>query len=81
MKERRNAEAGSRRTAAGRLGSEGWTRRELVAALAPAAALAQNPASPADELKAAQDRMKANADTLSKLTVPMETEPAFQFHA
>jgi hypothetical protein len=59
------------------------TRRELVAALAPAAALAQTaqPASPTDELKAAQARLKANSDALSKLTVPIETEPAFQFRA
>ena len=62
------------------------TRRELVAALAPAAALAQTvsprvPATPADELQAAQARLKANSEALSKLTVPMETEPAFQFKA
>jgi hypothetical protein len=58
------------------------TRRQLVAALAPAA-LAQTgtPASPTDELKAAQARVKANSEALSNLTVPMETEPAFQFRA
>jgi len=65
------------------------TRRQLVAALAPAAALAQTvapsqtatPANPADELKAAQARLKANSEALAKLPVPMETEPAFQFKA
>lgn len=58
------------------------TRRELVAALAPAAALAQTPAaSPADELTAARARVKSNSEALAKLAVPMETEPAFQFRA
>jgi hypothetical protein len=61
------------------------TRRQLVAALAPAlahtAALPQTtaPATPADELQAAQARVKANGEALAKLQVPMETEPAFQF--
>jgi hypothetical protein len=63
------------------------TRRQLVATLAPAAALAQTaapqtaPASPADELSAAQARLKANREALARLQVPMETEPAFQFKA
>jgi hypothetical protein len=60
------------------------TRRELVAALVPAAALAQTnppPSSAADELKDARARLKANGDALAKLAVPMETEPAFQFRA
>lgn len=62
------------------------TRRELVAALGPAAALAQTvsnttPATPADELKAAQMRLKANSEALAKLSVPIETEPAFHFGA
>jgi hypothetical protein len=64
------------------------TRRQLVATLAPAAALAQTaaspqtaPASPADELSAAQARLKANSEALARLQVPMETEPAFQFKA
>jgi len=60
------------------------TRRQLaVAALAPAA-LAQTtpqPATASDELKAAQARMKANSDALSRMQVPIETEPAFQFKA
>lgn len=59
------------------------TRRQMVAALAPAAALAQPPApaAPGDELKAAQARLKANSQALAKLQVPMDTEPAFQFRA
>jgi hypothetical protein len=60
------------------------TRRQLVATLAPAAVFAQNPttpATPADELKAAQSRLKANSDALTKMSVPMDTEPAFQFHS
>ena len=62
------------------------TRRELVAALGPAAAIAQTasagaPANPADELKAAQARLKSNSDALAKLSVPIETEPAFHFGA
>ena len=59
------------------------TRRELAAALVPAAALAQTPATPAtpaDELKAAEARLKANSEAISRLAVPIETEPAFQFH-
>jgi len=60
------------------------TRRQMAAlALAPAA-LAQTPPQPAtasDELKAAQARMKANSDALSRMQVPIETEPAFQFKA
>jgi hypothetical protein len=70
------------------------TRRKLAAAVAAAVPLvgaapllAQTvvpqtpPASPDDELKAARDRLKANGDTLAQQTVPMATEPAFQFKA
>lgn len=60
------------------------TRRQMVAGLAPAAALAQAPAAPAtpaDELKAAEARRKANSQALAKLEVPMDVEPAFQFRA
>ena len=62
------------------------TRRQLVAALGPAAALAQSasnsaPATPADELKAAQARLKANSEAIAKVSVPIETEPAFHFGA
>lgn len=58
------------------------TRRQMVAALAPAAAMAQAPAAPATpagELKAAEARLQANSEALAKLEVPMDTEPAFQF--
>ena len=48
--------------------------------LAPAA-LAQTPAAPEDELKAARDRIKAYGETLAKVEIPMSTEPAFQFKA
>jgi hypothetical protein len=66
------------------------TRRKLAAAVAAAVTasgagplLAQTPAllTPDDELKAARERLKANGDTLAQQTVPMATEPAFQFKA
>jgi hypothetical protein len=61
------------------------TRRQL-AAMVSATALAeaqtaQPAAPPADELQAARDRMKANADALAHFQVPTSTEPAFRFHA
>jgi hypothetical protein len=56
------------------------TRRQLVAVLAPAAALAQTqPAE--DALAAAKAKVKATSDALAKLDLPMSTEPAFQFRA
>ncbi|HEY1221511.1 MAG: hypothetical protein ABSE42_03120 [Bryobacteraceae bacterium] len=59
------------------------TRRQLAAALAPAVALsgaAAQPAAAADEeLRAARNRVKTNGETLAGVTVPMATEPAFQF--
>jgi hypothetical protein len=60
------------------------TRRKLAGAiLVPAAALSQNPpappAAPADELKAARDRLAATGETLARQSVPMDIEPAFQF--
>lgn len=63
------------------------TRRQLATVLAPAVAIAQTPAAapnpPANdaEVNAARARMKANGETLAKQTVPMDTEPAFQFRA
>jgi len=65
------------------------TRRELAAALTSAAALAQTPApqrtpaerTPEAELQAARDQVKANAEALTQLEVPMRIEPAFQFKA
>ena len=56
------------------------TRRELAAAvLAAAPTSAQT--SPDDLVKTARDRLKANADALATIEVPMATEPAFQFKA
>jgi len=59
------------------------TRRELAGILVPAAVAAQTgaPSNPADELKAAEARLKAAADALGRHELPMSTEPAFQFRA
>jgi hypothetical protein len=61
------------------------TRRKLALVLAAPAGLAQTPPAQiqtaADPLEAAKDRIKANGDALSKESVPMATEPAFQFKA
>jgi hypothetical protein len=62
------------------------TRRQLAAAvLVPSAAsLAQTQrAVPAadDELKAARDRLRSNAEALAGEKLPMAVEPAFQFRA
>jgi len=64
------------------------TRRKLAAALA-APALVGGRASPAEQsqspagdvLAAAKARIQANSQALAKETVPMTTEPAFQFKA
>jgi len=60
------------------------TRRELVRAapaiLSPVLVEAQQSAPSADaELQAARDRLKSNAEALNAVTLPMATEPAFQF--
>lgn len=61
------------------------TRRELAAALTAGTALAQTPSQPpvtAEEaLRAARDQQKAATTRLASQTVPMTTEPAFQFKA
>jgi hypothetical protein len=60
------------------------TRRQLAGAVlssAAAQALPQTSATPDDELKAARDRLTATTGALAKQTVPMSTEPAFQFKA
>ena len=61
------------------------TRRKLAAVLTSGAALAQTPATPPqtpdDLLQVARERNKANAAALTAETVPMATEPAFQFRA
>jgi hypothetical protein len=54
---------------------------QTVVPQTPPASPQTPPASPDDELKAARDRLKANGDTLAQQTVPMATEPAFQFKA
>ena len=60
------------------------TRREL-AALAAAPLAAQEapplPQTPAEELKAAQERLRRTTGTLAKSIIPMATEPAFSFKA
>jgi hypothetical protein len=55
----------------------------LIAAATPALAQTPSPlpANPEEELKAARDRLRANSETLAKLAVPIETEPALQFKA
>jgi hypothetical protein len=56
------------------------TRRELAAAaLAPAAAAQNAPATGEQELRAARETVQRNADALAKVKLPQETEPAFQF--
>jgi hypothetical protein len=57
------------------------TRRKLAAALLAPAAAAQQQPPPADDLAAARARLKANADAIAKVEVPMSTEPAFSFKA
>ena len=59
------------------------TRRKLATVLVSATAVAaQQPApAPADDLKVARDRLQANARALASTTIPMATEPAFQFKA
>lgn len=63
------------------------TRRQLAGALVTTAAVAQTPASPpaapaagpAQELQAARDQNQRTAETLAKLQIPIDTEPAFHF--
>jgi len=59
------------------------TRRKLVTALVSATALAAQTPQPAaasdSDLKAARDRLQANAAALAGTPIPMATEPAFQF--
>jgi hypothetical protein len=56
------------------------TRRKLALALLAPAATAQTPAR-VDEVQAARDRIKTNSGLISKVELPMSTEPAFQFKA
>lgn len=60
------------------------TRRELAKAapglLSAAMLEGQQPVPGADvELQAARDRLKANANAMTSVDVPMDVEPAFQF--
>ena len=59
------------------------TRRELASGLlasAPAMAQAANPAQTAEEeLRAQLEQTRDNAKRLAAFSVPMSTEPAFQF--
>ena len=61
------------------------TRRKLAARWyrPPLLSAQQTPARQVrdDDLKAARDRLKANAAALGRVPLPMATEPAFQFKA
>jgi len=54
----------------------------LLAGAAPGSAQTQPAqATPADDLTAARERVKANGAELAKFKIPMATEPAFAFKA
>lgn len=59
------------------------TRRELAAGfLASASALSQTtepPKTPNEELRVQLEQNRSNAKQLAAFTLPMATEPAFQF--
>jgi len=56
------------------------TRRQLAASVALAAAPPLQASPQTEDLNAtARTRLKANADALNPVTLPMATEPAFQF--
>ena len=65
------------------------TRRQVAAAIAAVttgvtagAGMAAAQTQPAaDDLTFARDRLKANANALSGVPLPVSTEPAFQFKA
>jgi len=59
------------------------TRRKLAAALlAPAATITtEAQTAPTDELEAARAQVKANAEAIGRVEIPMSTEPAFRFQA
>ena len=63
------------------------SRRQLAGTLAAIAATridaaAQTSAADADaDLKAARDQIRANAEQLAKVKLPMAVEPAFRFRA
>ncbi|MFB3829464.1 MAG: hypothetical protein ACE15B_22025 [Bryobacteraceae bacterium] len=55
------------------------SRRELAALAAAASARAAE--RPEDELKAARESGRRTGETLAKVQIPVETEPAFLFKA
>jgi hypothetical protein len=59
------------------------TRRQLAGAMLATAAAAQTPpaapAGPAEELQAAREQNRRTGETLAKMQVPIEREPAFHF--
>jgi len=64
------------------------TRRQLAGAIltttataAAAQAPPSAPSTPAAELQAAREQNTRTAETLAKVQVPIETEPAFHFTA
>jgi len=67
------------------------TRRKLASLVAPAVLVSRSPRpsavqTPAPQpsgsaLDAARARIKQNGDLLAQQSVPMDTEPAFQFKA
>ena len=57
------------------------TRRQLPALLAAPAAAQAPPSTPEQELAAARETLRRHAETLDKVKLPPDTEPAFQFKA
>jgi hypothetical protein len=61
------------------------TRRQLAGVILTATAAAQTapsiPSNPAAELEAVHDRNHAAGEALAKVSLPVDTEPAFHFTA
>jgi hypothetical protein len=57
------------------------TRRELAAALAAPALLAQAPAPPVGDAQAVQEQIRGNRALLDKVEIPAGVEPAVHFKA
>jgi len=73
-------------TAVGGATFTGMTRREIMLAtpaalMAQAPPLAEIPQNSEDELKAAIEQNRRNAEQLAKIAVPMTVEPAVHFKA
>lgn len=59
---------------------EKMTRRELATILVTApVAVAQTQPAAVDDQQAARDQIRRNAEALTRVALPMTTEPAFQF--